>query len=144
MKIFVNENTDYLIKDIRKYVKNTNESQTNIDTLDLCHMLGKIEYLEEKKRSLEINVLVKNKELERLNNIITELENYIQECLTKIENDREWYKFICPDIEEAIEINKLSISGTMLEFSKSGSKYAYKNSLDKLKELKENNNERRF
>lgn len=48
MKIFVNENTDYIIKAIRKYVKNTNESQTIIDTLDLCHMLGKIAYLEKR------------------------------------------------------------------------------------------------
>lgn len=40
-----NENSDELINDIREYIGKTNNDITNIDTLDICHLLGKIDNL---------------------------------------------------------------------------------------------------
>lgn len=42
-KIFTSNYTDNIIKDIKFYVLHTYKSITKIETLDLCHLLGKIE-----------------------------------------------------------------------------------------------------
>ena len=57
-KPFTTEYTYQIIDDIKEYLEETNKDQTTLDTLDLCHLIG---------------------ETERLNNIINELEKYINE-----------------------------------------------------------------
>ena len=55
-KPFTTEYTWQIIDDIKEYLEETNKDQTTLDTLDLCHLIG---------------------ETERLNNIINELEKYL-------------------------------------------------------------------
>lgn len=68
-KPFTNDNTKEIIKEIKDNLPNINKSIIAIDTLDLCHILG---------------------EIERLNNIIKEAREYINiELLIKYRQDFE-------------------------------------------------------
>ncbi len=44
-KPFTTNYTPQIIKDIKEYLEETNEDQTTLDTLDLCHLIGEIERL---------------------------------------------------------------------------------------------------
>ena len=44
-KPFTNDNTKEIIKEIKDNLSNINKSIIAIDTLDLCHLLGEIERL---------------------------------------------------------------------------------------------------
>lgn len=57
-KLIYNENTNNLISDIKEYVLKTINTSTKIDTLDLCHLLGKIEYLEKENQLLKEQVKI--------------------------------------------------------------------------------------
>lgn len=54
-KLIYNENTVDIIKDIEEYLGRTKESLTRIDTLDLCHLIGYIRYLEKKLDNIKYN-----------------------------------------------------------------------------------------
>lgn len=53
--LIYNENTVDIIKDIEEYLGRTKESLTRIDTLDLCHLIGYIRYLEKKLDNIKYN-----------------------------------------------------------------------------------------
>ena len=57
-KPFTTKYTWEIIDDIKEYLKETNKEQTTLDTLDLCHLIG---------------------EIERLNNIINEIEKDLED-----------------------------------------------------------------
>lgn len=42
------KNSDVMIEDIRESLKEINKSQVTIDTLDICILLGKIDYLQQR------------------------------------------------------------------------------------------------
>lgn len=86
-EIFTTKYTPQIIDDVKEYLKETNKEQTTLDTLDLCHLVG---------------------EIERLNNIINELEVFLKEGTELVTG--------CGITKEYI--------------------YAYENALDKLQELK--------
>ena len=71
-KPFTTEYTLQIIDDIKEYLEETNKDQTTLDTLDLCHLIGEIEKLNNRNRELFAE---KNK----LNNIINELEKWVEE-----------------------------------------------------------------
>lgn len=54
-KLIYNENTIDIVKDIEDYLARTKESLTRIDTLDLCHLIGYIRYLEKKLDNIKYN-----------------------------------------------------------------------------------------
>lgn len=45
-KPFTNDNTKEIIKEIKDNLPNINKSIISIDTLDLCHLIGEIERLQ--------------------------------------------------------------------------------------------------
>ena len=57
-KPFTTNYTWQIINDIKEYLEETNKDQTTLDTLDLCHLIG---------------------EIERLNNIINNFEKLLSE-----------------------------------------------------------------
>lgn len=44
-KPFTTKYTRQIIDDIKEYLKTTNKDETTLDTLDLCHLIGEIERL---------------------------------------------------------------------------------------------------
>ena len=64
-KPFTTYYTWQIIDNIKEYLEETNKDQTTLDTLDLCHLIGEIEELNNRNRELFAE---KNK----LNNIIGE------------------------------------------------------------------------
>ena len=49
---FITQYTDEIINDIREYLKNHHFDTIAIDTLDICHLIGKIDNLQEEKQRL--------------------------------------------------------------------------------------------
>lgn len=60
-KPFTTNYTWQIIDDIKEYLKETNKDQTTLDTLDLCHLIGEIEELNDRNREL----FNKNKQLKK-------------------------------------------------------------------------------
>lgn len=86
-KPFTTEYTYQIIDDIKEYLEETNKDQTTLDTLDLCHLIG---------------------ETERLNNIINEANKILSNILVvsdwehkgkyrpiKNTTSQEVYKSVC-------------------------------------------------
>lgn len=78
----------------------------------------------------------KDKEIERLNNIIDELENLLEIKKIRMSNE-DYSKSYLEGYDSIIGVNNLSHSGVMLETVKSTTIKLCSELLDKLKALKE-------
>ena len=58
-ELIYNKYTKQVVSDLKDYLSRTKESITYIDTLDLCHLIGCIEHLEDKLSNIirEIELL---------------------------------------------------------------------------------------
>lgn len=97
---FYNENSDELINDIRNFLKITTEDQITIDTLDICHLLGKIDNLQEENKEiltkwLKLNQLIDNKEdyitnlEEKVDDLENILENAVADCNLRLQENEK-------------------------------------------------------
>ena len=74
-KPMVTEYTNSLIYDIEVWLENTNRSRQIFDTLDICHLIGKIQYQQKKIELLQND----------LDNANSKLKDYVGRCLKAIE-----------------------------------------------------------
>lgn len=86
---------------------------------------------------LNTDIYLKNKEIERLNNIIEEFEKELTNKIEETKNLKDYSKWYVEGYDKAISITHSSHSGIMLETIKSTTIKRYEYLLDKLKELKE-------
>lgn len=87
--------TDLILNDIRKWLNETNDGQTLIDTLDICLFFGKIENQEQEIQRLKEEYMIlqnasdeveekKDREIEKLNTIIEIKTNRIQDLMSRL------------------------------------------------------------
>ena len=82
-----------------------------------------------------------NKEIDRLNNIINELTDLILLKKARAENEKDYSKYYIEGFTNALKTTHSTPDGIMLETVKSTTIAICKEILEKLKELKESNNE---
>lgn len=76
-KPFTTDSTEEIIKEIKHSLPNIEKDQITIDTLDICHLLGEIERLQENIGNYVNIVLHDRKEIDRLNNIINKIDKML-------------------------------------------------------------------
>ena len=88
-KPFTTKYTWPIIDDIKEYLEETNEDQTTLDTLDLCHLIGEIEKLNDKNRELFNKNKQLKSQLQQKENIIKEVRERLYYEETNVESLQE-------------------------------------------------------
>lgn len=94
-KPVVTEFTENIIEDYRKYLKGKCESQTTIDTEDICHFIGEIDCLREENYKLKEKLKRIDESIELINLVdFTEhnclvMINKIEEILRGEDNESD-------------------------------------------------------
>lgn len=83
--VIYNKYTDNLLNDVYDYLIETEKDITEIDTLDLCHFFGKIEYLEKENQLLKEELINLKNDITRVYNTMISLETINKEELEEIE-----------------------------------------------------------
>ena len=94
---FITQYTDEIINDIRKCLKNHHFDTIAIDTLDICHLIGKIDNLQEeiarlKRRNKKLKEQYKKEEKklfhdnEILQTRIDKAKDYLETCMINPED----------------------------------------------------------
>lgn len=100
---FTNRHTKHIVQTIKENIEFCNIDQITIDTLDICHLIGRIEQLEDKNYKLRIKNKKSNKRIDdaieyiKTHNVIGTNKEYIPrefeyccslELLQKLKGDR--------------------------------------------------------
>jgi len=89
-KPFTTYYTWQIIDDIKEYLEETNKDQTTLDTLDLCHLIGEIEELNDRNRELFNKNKQLKSQLQQKENIIKEVREYMKKILKEyMRNENE-------------------------------------------------------
>lgn len=103
-KPFTTEYTWKIIDDIKEYLEETNKDQTTLDTLDLFHLIGEIEELNDKNRELFNKNKQLKTQLQQKENIIKEVREKLNTQLAFTSSYQLNYQSAMNIIEEAKQI----------------------------------------